>query len=197
MLKRVEKLECRGLVFDAEMELFAGATTLATNRVVRWELHELHIAQSGDTPTTGNEHIAIEIIAGFDTEPTTANGGAAAGGLVDSPYPGAGVTGAMLPTESEFSGFLSGTGFVVLASETTTFYSDLVAGQKFSDGWNIQTPYSQVWMPNERPVIDDYRDSGYVTGQTYYWVVRLRPAPSVSLLIDATLLFERQAFTED
>jgi hypothetical protein len=191
-MERLMKAELREVEVSTPMDVFQGTTDAGADRVTRWKIHALYLALAGGTPPSSSEHLGIRIHAGYDISAGSAGTFAfSASGPVDSPYH----HDAVYPIEQDFSDI--NFAYTLLADEDGTnpsFYSDIAAAAKFSDGWNIQTPYKKVWGEDERPVIDDYRDSGFVTGLSRFWVVRLTPAPSVQLLLNAMMIFERQTF---
>jgi hypothetical protein len=135
------------------------------------EVIELNVAMVNETALTANEHLGMSLI--HLSDPTTpAN--------ITSGSGGANAFERIVGDISLYEWYGTpefGNGHVVNAMRPTVATAAAVTKRvQWEDGWNLQIPYSKLWLPEDRPLV-------VWTGQNYSeaLVWRLDQAPSADI----------------
>lgn len=142
------------------------------------EVLEVNVAMVSETTLTANEHIGLFLAQLFDdTTPSAIAAGTGGADITTSVEHG-------FPLEMIDAQRYNALGnlFTVRSCDTGVAAGTATTiREKWGDGWNVQIPFSKVWLPGDRPTFTMNSDSNGSAGNIDTLVLRTDGAPSADI----------------
>ena len=183
MKANIHRADC-----DVATDLIVLSTNHNSNYAARFTLYALYLALVGEVTLTANEHVEVAIMAGWDTLGSTGTYDWGSYHQVHHERNGPLFSPVTNHTAADYH-------YTGLLTDGGAGYAASNQSHVWNDGWNIQIPYKQIWMPDERPVIFDYNHAN--TSVALYWSLRLPDGFSATTTVNATIIMDVEPFLID